>query len=170
VSSLLTLVFEAVSVACILSLAFVVLFKHGLVIDNTIVKAQGMTFHGLSLAVVICVFSLVGFESATTLGSEEPAEERPASGCPQRDPQPLTAICRFRSLVCPALARARACARVGANTRDGRDDKTITQREAFGSRAVPASPVSFRLCERDVQLDSSTARYPALNVAPGYPA
>ncbi len=70
VSSLLTLVFEFLSVACILSLAFVVLFKHGLVVDTTIVKAKGMTFHGLSLAVVICIFSLVGFESATTLGSE----------------------------------------------------------------------------------------------------
>lgn len=70
VSSLLTLVFECVSVACILALAFIVLFKHGLVVDTTIVKAKGMTFHGLSLAVVICIFSLVGFESATTLGSE----------------------------------------------------------------------------------------------------
>jgi amino acid transporter len=70
VSSLLTLVFEAVSMACIISLAFVVLFKHGLMVDTTIVKAKGMTFHGLSLAVVICVFSLVGFESATTLGTE----------------------------------------------------------------------------------------------------
>jgi len=70
VSSLLTLVFECVSVACILSLAFVVLFKHGITVDTTIVKAKGMTFHGLSLAVVICIFSLVGFESATTLGGE----------------------------------------------------------------------------------------------------
>ncbi len=70
VSSLLTLVFECVSVACILALAFVVLFKHGLTIDTTIVKAKGMTFHGLSLAIVICIFSLVGFESATTLGGE----------------------------------------------------------------------------------------------------
>ncbi|MGP8006516.1 MAG: APC family permease [Acidimicrobiales bacterium] len=70
VSSLLTLVFEVVSVACILTLAFVVLFKHGFTIDTTIVKAKGMTLHGLSLAVVICIFSLVGFESATTLGGE----------------------------------------------------------------------------------------------------
>ena len=70
VSSLLTLVFECVSVACILALAFVVLFKHGLTVDTTIVKAKGMTLHGLSLAVVICIFSLVGFESATTLGDE----------------------------------------------------------------------------------------------------
>ncbi|HXQ59281.1 MAG TPA: APC family permease [Acidimicrobiales bacterium] len=70
VSSLLTLVFECVSVACIVALAFVVLFKHGITIDTTIVKAKGMTLHGLSLAVVICIFSLVGFESATTLGGE----------------------------------------------------------------------------------------------------
>jgi amino acid transporter len=70
VSSLLTLVFECVSVAAILALAFIILFKHGLTIDTTIVKAKGMTFHGLSLAVVICIFSLVGFESATTLGGE----------------------------------------------------------------------------------------------------
>ena len=56
--------------ACIISLAAVVLFKHGITIDTTIVKAKGMTFHGLSLAVVICIFSLVGFESATTLGGE----------------------------------------------------------------------------------------------------
>ena len=70
VSSLLTLVFECVSVAAILALAFIILFKHGLTIDTTIVKAKGMTFHGLSLAVVICIFSLVGFESATTLGAE----------------------------------------------------------------------------------------------------
>ena len=70
VSSLLTLVFEIVSVTCILALAAVVLFKHGIVVDTTIVKAKGMTLHGLSLAVVICIFSLVGFESATTLGGE----------------------------------------------------------------------------------------------------
>ena len=70
VSSLLTLVFERVSVARILALAFIILFKHGLTIDTTIVKAKGMTSHGLSLAVVICMFPLVGFESATTLGGE----------------------------------------------------------------------------------------------------
>jgi len=70
VSSLLTLVFECVSVAAILALAGIILFKHGLTVDTTIVQAKGMTFHGLSLAVVICIFSLVGFESATTLGGE----------------------------------------------------------------------------------------------------
>ena len=99
VSSLLTLVFEFLSVACILSLAFVVLFKHGLTIDTTIVKAKGMTFHGLSLAVVICIFSLVGFESATTLGQrgEEPAEERPPGG--DRQPDRHRAFMVFMSYV-----------------------------------------------------------------------
>src|SRR5580692_6061039 len=70
VSSLLTLVFECVSVTAIVALAGIILFKHGLVVDTTIVKAKGLTLHGLSLAVVICIFSLVGFESATTLGGE----------------------------------------------------------------------------------------------------
>ena len=38
-----------------------------------------MTFHGLSLAVVICIFSLVGFESATALGrrGQEPLKNIP---------------------------------------------------------------------------------------------
>ena len=70
ISSLLTLAFEGVSVACILALAAVILFKHGFPSDSTQLKAHGLTLHGLSLAVVITVFSLVGFESATTLGGE----------------------------------------------------------------------------------------------------
>jgi amino acid transporter len=70
ISSLLTLAFEGASVACILALAAVILFKHGLPTDTVQLKAQGLTLHDLSLAVVITVFSLVGFESATTLGAE----------------------------------------------------------------------------------------------------
>jgi amino acid transporter len=70
ISSLLTLLFEAVSVACIVALSCVVLFKHGFPTDTAQLKAHGMTLHDLSLAVVITVFSLVGFESATTLGGE----------------------------------------------------------------------------------------------------
>src|SRR3984957_17142382 len=70
ISSLLTLLFEAASVACILALAFVILFKHGFPTDTAQLKVHGMTIHDLSLAVVITVFSLVGFESATTLGGE----------------------------------------------------------------------------------------------------
>jgi amino acid transporter len=48
----------------------VILFKHGFTVDTTQLKVQGLTVHDLSLAVVITVFSLVGFESATTLGGE----------------------------------------------------------------------------------------------------
>jgi amino acid transporter len=70
ISSLLTLLFEAVSVACILALGAVILFKHGFPSDTAQLKAHGMTLHDLSLAVVVTVFSLVGFESATTLGGE----------------------------------------------------------------------------------------------------
>jgi amino acid transporter len=69
ISSLLTLALEGLSVACILSLAAVVLFKHGFV-DTSQVKLTGVGLHGMSLAVVACIFSLVGFESATALGSE----------------------------------------------------------------------------------------------------
>ncbi len=70
ISSLLTLLFEAISVACIVALACVILFKHGFPTDTAQLKVHGMTLHDLSLAVVITVFSLVGFESATTLGGE----------------------------------------------------------------------------------------------------
>jgi amino acid transporter len=69
-SSLLTLVFEALSVACILTLAGIVLFSHGLPIDHAQLTLTGVGIHGMSLAVVACIFSLVGFESATTLGGE----------------------------------------------------------------------------------------------------
>jgi amino acid transporter len=70
ISSLLTLLFEAASVGCIVALACVILFKHGFPTDTSQLKLHGMTLHDLSLAVVITVFSLVGFESATTLGGE----------------------------------------------------------------------------------------------------
>jgi len=80
ISSLLTLVFEFLSVACILSLAAVVLFKHGLKIDTAQLQVKGLNLHGLSLAIVICIFSLVGFESATALGSEA---RRPLKNVPR---------------------------------------------------------------------------------------
>lgn len=70
ISSLLMLGLEAVSVTCILGLGFVVLFKHGLTIDTQQIKLHGTSVHGLSFAIVITIFSLVGFESATTLGGE----------------------------------------------------------------------------------------------------
>jgi amino acid transporter len=70
VSSILTLVFEGASVACITALAFVILFKHGFTVDTKQLKLSGVDVRGMGLAVVACIFSLVGFESATTLGGE----------------------------------------------------------------------------------------------------
>jgi amino acid transporter len=70
VSSALTLVLEALSVSCIAVLAFIVLFKHGFTVDTAQLRLQGLDFHGLSLGIVISIFSLVGFESATALGGE----------------------------------------------------------------------------------------------------
>jgi len=70
ISSVLTLLFECLSVACIIALAAIVLFKHGFTIDTAQLQIKGTGMHGLSLAVVISIFSLVGFESATALGGE----------------------------------------------------------------------------------------------------
>jgi amino acid transporter len=69
-SSLLMLGLEAVSVTFILGLGFIVLFKHGISVDTSQLALKGVSIHGLSFAVVITIFSLVGFESATTLGGE----------------------------------------------------------------------------------------------------
>ena len=70
VSSALTLVLEAVSVSFIIGLAAIVLFKHGFTVDTPQLRLDGMNLHGLSLGVVVSIFSLVGFESATALGGE----------------------------------------------------------------------------------------------------
>jgi amino acid transporter len=70
VSSILTLVLEGLSVTCILILAGIVLFKHGFHVDTTQTSLKGIGFRGMGLAIVACIFSLVGFESATTLGGE----------------------------------------------------------------------------------------------------
>jgi len=70
-SSLLMLGLEAVSVTLILGLAFVVLFKHGIPpVDTHQLALKGTSIHGMSFAIVITIFSLVGFEAATTLGGE----------------------------------------------------------------------------------------------------
>jgi amino acid transporter len=70
VSSLLTLALEAISVTCILALAAVILFKHGVTVDTQQLGLKGVSLKGMDFAIVICIFSLVGFESATTLGGE----------------------------------------------------------------------------------------------------
>jgi amino acid transporter len=48
----------------------VVLFKHGFHVDTSQAVLRGTGIHGMGLAVVACIFSLVGFESATALGGE----------------------------------------------------------------------------------------------------
>jgi amino acid transporter len=70
ISSLVTLLFEGISVFLILSLAAVVLFSRGIHIETSQLTLKGVSVHGMSLAVVATIFSLVGFESATTLGKE----------------------------------------------------------------------------------------------------
>jgi amino acid transporter len=79
-SSLLTLVFEGLSVACILALAAVVLFRHGVSVDTAELRLQGVSLRGMDFAIVICIFSLVGFESATALGGEA---KRPLRNVPR---------------------------------------------------------------------------------------
>ncbi len=70
-SSLLMLLFEALSVTFILALAAVVVFHpHVSAINTNELALKGVTLKGVDFAVVVCIFSLVGFESATTLGGE----------------------------------------------------------------------------------------------------
>lgn len=69
-SSMLALVLEGLSVLCILVLGVIVLFGHGFSFDTSQLTLNGVTFNGMSLAVVACIFSMVGFEAATTMGSE----------------------------------------------------------------------------------------------------
>lgn len=69
-SAVSMLVFEGLSVACILLLAGVVLLNHNLSPDMAQITLKGVSLSGISLGVVICIFSLVGFESATALGGE----------------------------------------------------------------------------------------------------
>ncbi|MCW2630435.1 APC family permease [Mycobacterium sp.] len=69
-SSLLTLVLEGLSVAVILGVCFAVLFRGHTIIDSAQLSLDGASPKSMGLAVVICIFSLVGFESATALGGE----------------------------------------------------------------------------------------------------
>ncbi len=70
VSSILTMALEGASVACITALACVILFKHGFSVDTKQLSLSGVNVRGMGLAVVACIFSLVGFEAATTMGAE----------------------------------------------------------------------------------------------------
>jgi len=69
-SSLLMLALEGLSMTLILGLCFVVLFRHSSPIDGAQLSLKGFGLNGMNLAIVVCIFSLVGFESATALGGE----------------------------------------------------------------------------------------------------
>ncbi len=79
ISARLMLWIEATSVSVILIVVALVLAKNGLHVDRQQLQLQGMTGSGLRLGLVLALFSFVGFESATTLGSEarDPLETIP---------------------------------------------------------------------------------------------
>src|SRR6202167_6105264 len=70
ISARLMLWIAAVSVSLILILVALVLLRHGAHLDLMQLHLTGMTGSGLRLGLVLALFSFVGFESATTLGSE----------------------------------------------------------------------------------------------------
>src|SRR6202158_3324930 len=61
---------EATSVTVIVIVVVLLLLRHGWHWDVEQVHLHGMTGSGLRLGLVLALFSFVGFESATTLGSE----------------------------------------------------------------------------------------------------
>jgi len=70
ISARLMLWIEAASVSLILIVVVLVLVRHGVHPDWTQLRLRGMSGNGLCLGLVLALFSFVGFESATTLGSE----------------------------------------------------------------------------------------------------
>src|SRR6266446_6275300 len=70
ISARLMLWIEATSVSVIVVVVALLLVRHGWHWDGEQVHLHGMTGSGLRLGLVLALFSFVGFESATTLGSE----------------------------------------------------------------------------------------------------
>jgi amino acid transporter len=70
ISARLMLWIEAVSVSVIVVVVTLLLVRHGWHWDWDELRLRGMTGSGLRLGLVLALFSFVGFESATTLGSE----------------------------------------------------------------------------------------------------
>ncbi len=70
ISARLMLWIEAVSVSVIVIVVALLLVRHGWHWDSDQLHLRGMTGSGLRLGLVLALFSFVGFESATTLGSE----------------------------------------------------------------------------------------------------
>ena len=69
-STILMLIFEGISVALILMLAFLALAKTGVVDHAQWHPAAGHGLKDIGLGVVVAIFSLVGFECATAFGEE----------------------------------------------------------------------------------------------------
>ena len=70
ISARLMLWIEAASVTVIVAVVVLLLVRHGWQWDLDQLHLHGMTGSGLRLGLVLALFSFVGFESATTLGSE----------------------------------------------------------------------------------------------------
>src|SRR6202034_3585431 len=70
ISARLMLWIEAASVTVIVIVVVLLLVRHGWHLDAEQLHLHGMTGSGLRLGLVLALFSFVGFESATTLGSE----------------------------------------------------------------------------------------------------
>lgn len=69
-SANIMLVFEGISIALITLLAIVILFKRGLTLDFNQFSLKGVSPPRFWIGLVLSFFSYVGFESATSLGSE----------------------------------------------------------------------------------------------------
>jgi len=70
ISARMMLYVEAVSVCLIAFVIGITLWKHGIRIDTRQIKLHGVSWSGVSLGGMLAIFSFVGFESATTLGTE----------------------------------------------------------------------------------------------------
>ena len=70
ISARLMLWIEALSVTVIVVVVGLLLIKHGWHVDQDELHLRKMSGSGLRLGLVLALFSFVGFESATTLGSE----------------------------------------------------------------------------------------------------
>ncbi len=69
-SAKVMLIFEGVSMTLITILCLIALGLHGFTIDPTQVDTAHLPYSSLGLGVVVAIFSLVGFESATAFGDE----------------------------------------------------------------------------------------------------
>ena len=70
ISARVMLVIEAVSVTLIVAVVALVLLRHGLHGDPNQLHLRGVTPGGFRQGLVLALFSFVGFESATAMGSE----------------------------------------------------------------------------------------------------